>query len=141
MASLTLFFWHTSEFDHCLRKKCPYLELFWSIFSRVWTDYWEVRSISPYSVEMWRDTDQNNSKYGHFLLSVTYLSSHFILETSFEKFVKAPQRIYLTQTCIDKNKFCLLFQGEISVGNDECIWESCDSCKWVIWIFLVVKFC
>ena len=78
---------------------------------------------------MRKDTDQNNSEYGHFLRNVTYLSSHFILENSFEKFEKASQRIYLTQTCIDKNKFCLLFQGEISVGNDECIWESCDSCK------------
>ena len=53
---------------------------------------------------MRKDTDQNNSEYGHFLRNVTYLSSHFILENSFEKFEKASQRIYLTQTCIDKNK-------------------------------------
>ena len=26
--------------------KCPYLELFWSVFPRIWTVYKEIRSIS-----------------------------------------------------------------------------------------------
>ena len=33
-----------------LREKCPYSELFWSAFSRIQTEYGEIRSISPYSV-------------------------------------------------------------------------------------------
>ena len=33
-----------------LHKKCPYSELFWSAFSRNWTEYGEIQSISPYSV-------------------------------------------------------------------------------------------
>ena len=49
-----------------LRKKCPYSEFFWSVFSRIWTEYGEIRSISPYSVRMRENTDQNNSEYGHF---------------------------------------------------------------------------
>ena len=28
-----------------LRKKCSYLELFWSVFSRIWTEYGEIQSI------------------------------------------------------------------------------------------------
>ena len=24
---------------YTLRKKCPYLELFWSVFSRIWAEY------------------------------------------------------------------------------------------------------
>ena len=52
-----------------LRKKCPYLELFWSVFSRIRTEYGEIRSISLYSVRMRENVDQNNSKYGHFLRS------------------------------------------------------------------------
>ena len=36
-----------------LREKCPYLQLFWSVFS----------------IRMWENTDQNNSEYGHFLHS------------------------------------------------------------------------
>ena len=46
-----------------LRKNCPYSELFWCIFSCIWTEYGEIRSISPYSVHMWEDTDQKISEY------------------------------------------------------------------------------
>ena len=46
-----------------LRKKCPYAELFWSLFSRIRTEYREMRSISPYSVQMQGNVDQNNSEY------------------------------------------------------------------------------
>ena len=48
-----------------LREKCPYSELFWSVFSRIRT----VFRISPYLVQMRENTDQNNSKYGCFLRS------------------------------------------------------------------------
>ena len=57
-----------------LREKCPCLELFWSVFSRIQTEYGEIRNISPYSVQMRENTDQNNSEYGHFLRSVTFNS-------------------------------------------------------------------
>ena len=50
-----------------LRKKCPYPELFWSVFSRIRTEYREIRSISLYSVQMQENMDQNNSDYGQFL--------------------------------------------------------------------------
>ena len=53
-----------------LRKKCPYSELFWSAFSRIRTEYGEIRSISLYSVQMQEMADQNNSVYGHFSRSV-----------------------------------------------------------------------
>ena len=53
-----------------LRKKCPYSELFCSLFSRIRTEYGEIRSISPYLVPMREITDQNNSKYEHFSRSV-----------------------------------------------------------------------
>ena len=36
-----------------LREKYPYSEFFWSLFS-------------PYSVQIWENTDQKNSEYGHF---------------------------------------------------------------------------
>ena len=50
-----------------LRKKCPYSEFFWSLFSRIRTEYVEIRSISPYLVRMRENTDQNNSEYGQYL--------------------------------------------------------------------------
>ena len=42
-----------------LRTKCPYSELFWSTFSSTWTDDLEI-GISPYSVQMRKNVDQNN---------------------------------------------------------------------------------
>ena len=53
-----------------LRKTCPYSEFFWSVFSRIRTEYGEIGSISPYSVRMLENTDQKNSNYEHFLRSV-----------------------------------------------------------------------
>ena len=35
-----------------LLKKCPYLELFWSVFSRIRTEYGEIIHTSPCSVRM-----------------------------------------------------------------------------------------
>ena len=32
-------------YKNTLRKKCPYLEFFWSAFSRIQTKYGEIRSI------------------------------------------------------------------------------------------------
>ena len=49
-----------------LREKCLCPELFWSVFSHIRAEYGEIRSISPYSVRMRENADQNNSKYGHF---------------------------------------------------------------------------
>ena len=53
-------------------EKCPYSELFWSAFSRIPTEYREILSISPYSVRIWENTDQNNSEHGQFLRIVFY---------------------------------------------------------------------
>ena len=58
---------------HCI-KKCPYSALFWSVFSRIRTEYEEMRNISPYSVRMREDADQNNSEYGLFSCSVLIVS-------------------------------------------------------------------
>ena len=44
---------------------CPYLELFYSVFSVIWTEYRKILPISPYSVRMWGITDRDNSQYGH----------------------------------------------------------------------------
>ena len=44
--------------------KCPYSELSWFVFSGI--------RISPYSVRMRENKEQNNSEYGHFLRSASY---------------------------------------------------------------------
>ena len=53
------------------RKKCPYSELFWSVFSRIQTEYFVYCILRlNTSVRMQENTDQRNSKYGHFSHSV-----------------------------------------------------------------------
>ena len=52
-----------------LRNKCPYSQLFSSTFSYIRTEYGEIPSISPYSVQMQENADQNNSEYEHLLRS------------------------------------------------------------------------
>ena len=72
---------YSEAFPHCkaawgsfpkLRNKCPYSELFWSAFSCIRIEYGEIRSISPYSVQMWEKADKNNSEYGHFWPSANF---------------------------------------------------------------------
>ena len=58
--------------DQALRKTCPYLELFWSVCPCIRIEYGEIVRISPYSVQMRENVDQNNSKYWHFLRSEGY---------------------------------------------------------------------
>ena len=45
----------------------PISELFWSAFSRIWTEYEEILRIFQYSVRMRENAEQNNSEYGHLL--------------------------------------------------------------------------
>ena len=52
-----------------MREKCLYSELFWSVFSSIRAKYGAILGVSPYSVIMQENTDQNNSEYGHFLRS------------------------------------------------------------------------
>ena len=63
--------------SHCV--KSPYSEIFLSAFSRIRTEYGEIRSISTCSVRMRENTDQNNSEYGHFLRSVYHILDHINL--------------------------------------------------------------
>ena len=52
-----------------LREKCPYSELFLSAFSRIRTEYGEIRS---------KNADQNNSEYGDFLRSENRCSNRSV---------------------------------------------------------------
>ena len=49
-----------------MRQKCPYSELFWSVFSCIQTEFGEILHISLYVVRMRANVDQSNPEYGHF---------------------------------------------------------------------------
>ena len=53
-----------------LTKNLYFRELYSTfVFFRIWTECEEILRISPYSVRMQENVDQNNSKYGYFLRS------------------------------------------------------------------------
>ena len=56
---------------------CPYSELFWPAFSRIWTEFGEILRIFPYSVQMQENVDQNNSEYGLFSRSDALSENYF----------------------------------------------------------------
>ena len=51
-------------------EKHQYLEFFWSVFPHIRTEYGKMFRISPYTVQMWENTDQKISEYGHFSRSI-----------------------------------------------------------------------
>ena len=58
---------------HCVKSvRIRSYSGFWSEFSRIRTKYEEILRISPYSVQMLENADQNNSENGHFLRSERY---------------------------------------------------------------------
>ena len=58
-------------------EKCPYLEFFWSVFCRIWTEYGEILRISPLSVRMRQNKNQKNSVNWHFSRSDMHLNDLF----------------------------------------------------------------
>ena len=49
--------WKTTTTENTAGKVSKYGVFFWSVFSRIWTEYGQ-RSISPCSVRVWGNTDQ-----------------------------------------------------------------------------------
>ena len=47
-------------------KKCQYLDIFWSAFSHIWTEYRDLLCKSSDSVQVQENRDEKNSKYRHF---------------------------------------------------------------------------
>ena len=54
-----------------MRENCPYLELFWSAFSYIWTEYGEIRSIVLllYSSLFQRENDSLHEIFGQTKMS------------------------------------------------------------------------
>ena len=61
-----------------LRKKCLYLEFFWSVFSCVRTESEDLQSKDPYAVEMHKNKDYKNSEYGHIPRRVCLVTVNFL---------------------------------------------------------------
>ena len=60
--SLSSFILENQGYEHCM-KSVQIRSYFWSVFSRIWTEYGEIQSISPYSIRMRENTDQKKTPY------------------------------------------------------------------------------
>ena len=49
------------------------MELFWSVFSRIWTEYGDLLRKSPYLVQIRENKDHRNSVFKHFLRIVSLM--------------------------------------------------------------------
>ena len=77
---------------YTLRERGLYLDFFWSVFSRIRTEYGEIRSICLYLVRMRKNMDQKNYEYGHFS-SIGILHIDPTLKTSGAKTFKKILRL------------------------------------------------
>ena len=98
----------------------PYSEFFWSVFSRIRTEYGEIRSKSPYSVRMRENTDQKNPEYGHFSRSASCYQSLLNFFTQCKllpitiKFQASRllHQLILAYRTFSVNRLALAFQGQ-----------------------------
>ena len=67
-------------------ERYPYPALLWSVISCLPTEYGKIIRISPHSVQMQENTDQNNSEYGHFLRSNIWWSFHELSQFIFDSY-------------------------------------------------------
>ena len=71
-----------SCFLRCV-KSVQIWSFFWSVFSSIWTEYGEIRSISPYSDQMLENTDQKNFRIWTHFTQCLYVHSENILTKCF----------------------------------------------------------
>ena len=105
---------------HCV--KVPVFRVFWSVFSRIWTEYREILRISPYSVRMRENTGQKNSEYGNFTqcifinkTTISYNLIHLVYLANIYLF-KHKRRVWKMLKANNKvNKMMLLIELEALV--------------------------
>ena len=61
--------------------KFPYSEFFWSVFSRIWTEYEKILSIFPYSFECWKIQTWKTPNTETFYAVIAFNSNSYICET------------------------------------------------------------
>ena len=66
-----------------LREKCTYEEFFWSVFSRIRTEYGDLRS------KIQENTNQKISENGQFLCSVKVYVDLYYCQVSSKKAVRS----------------------------------------------------
>ena len=100
-------------------EKCPYSALFLSAFSRIWTEYGEIRS--SYSVRMRKNVDQNNPNtdifYAVFLMrDLKYFST--IKRKMCRKYMQSFKSFEVNKTSTTVNFFCLAKHKLLNLNHE-----------------------
>ena len=116
-----------------LYEMCRNTEFFWFVFSRIWTEYKKIRSISPYSVRMWENTNQKKLRIRtlftqciSFQISIflkvvfhklnwsilEYLDQYISLRFCFKGYFSALYTVFGVQTPFENRNKSLLLQAE-----------------------------
>ena len=98
--------------EHCL-KSAQIRSFFWSVFFRIRTEYVEIRSISPYSVQIRKNTDQKKTPY---LDTFPYLELQQIVSTdSSDIYLDVFKRLY--KNFIAETSLTLVIDTTLSSDN------------------------
>ena len=103
------------DFNKRCMKSVQMRSFFWSVFSRLWTEHREIRSISPYSVRVRENTDQKKLR---------------ILDT-FHR-VKVAKQLYRNHTWawVSSCKFAANFQNTFPYNH---FWVASSESSMIFW--------
>ena len=117
---------------HCV-KVVQIRSFFWSIFSRIRTEYGEIRSISPYSVRMRENTDQKKLRiWTHFtqwlvqimrLVLRTLLKQQVFFQRTKNQLQGSYKTNYVDTGDVSLNKYSKLLFGFVGICNFVSRWE------------------
>ena len=123
-----------------LREKCPCLEFFLSVFSRIWTEYIEIFRISPYSIRMRKKTDQKNIEYGRFsrtvFMTLLLMLIVFLLLFLLRHCFWLAPLFYYSSSSIQVIQSMSLWNIVFNLGNASSFWFFCWLYSWVFLITL-----
>ena len=132
-----------------LRKKCPYAEIFWSVFSRIRIEYGEIHRISPCLVQMRENTDQYNSEYEYIwrrdLFTVFYIKCSVKQYCVAKVLLAIWETFFYESTCnYNSNKFSykFLFLCLLSFHKNqkrESIFQQVESMVTKIFVFCIAS--
>ena len=81
---------HIALISHCV-KSVKIRSFFWFVFSCIWTERREIRSISPYSVRMRENTDQKKLRiwtlFTQWVVSVSAVAWLFLCQIFIFRFI------------------------------------------------------
>ena len=114
---------------HCL-KSVQIRSFFWSVFSRIWTEYGEMLRISPYSVWMWENTDQKKLRIWTHL-------TQCIISVSIKKILSGFYLLFqsLLEFTINFSYYSGLMKFYITRNSNNTVWiETAHSYCWVVFL-------